>query len=209
MKHQNSFAPVRETGIRCPDQLALITYGDTATLRCGLVSAYDAKFASAVDRLDKLTPGWTNTAAGLRAGIDLLRGAPRGLRLRLWLLSDGKANIDVGQIMPQVARARKSWVNINAIGFGDPQEYDAAALKAIAAGTHNGKFMTAHTAEKLGELIQGAAGRRGRMSKGEATVFVIDASGSMFFQKMDGRQRMKVVKSAMFSLIKYKQQMWS
>lgn len=93
--------------------------------------------------------------------------------------------------------------------FGDPNQYNAEALKAIAAGTHNGKFMTAHTAEKLGEVFRGAAGHRGRFAKGEATAFVIDASGSMFSERMDGRPRMQVVKSAMYGLIAYKQANWS
>ncbi len=58
-------------------------------------------------------------------------------------------------------------------------------------------------------MFRGAAGHRGRFAKGEATAFVIDASGSMFSERMDGRPRMQVVKSAMYGLIAYKQANWS
>lgn len=213
MKHHREFRPAashKTKGINCPDLVALITYGDRATVRSRLVSAFDPSFATTVSKLDQITPGYTNTAAGLRAGVDLLSQAPRGLRRRLWLLSDGAANVDVGGITPQVQRARKSWININCVAFGDRREFDERALRAIAAGTHNGKYMEATTAEALSTVFRKAAGRRGgRFSKGEATAFVIDTSGSMFFQKMNGRSRIEVVKSAMFGLLTYKQRVWS
>lgn len=213
MKHHRNFHPAdghKTQGVNCPDLIALITYGDSATVRSRLVSAFDPTFASTIGKLDKITPGYTNTAAGLRAGVDLLSQAPRGLRRRLWLLSDGAANVDVNGINPQVQRARKAWININTVGFGDPREFDERALRAIAAGTHNGKYMEATTAEALSKVFRKAAGRRGgRFSKGEATAFVIDTSGSMFFQKMNGRSRIEVVKSAMYGLITWKQRVWS
>jgi len=210
MLHHHQFHRSPAAGVRCPDLVSLITFGDDATVHCGLVSAFDPKLAATVDGLDRLTPGWTNTAAGLRAGVDLLSRAPRGLRRRLWLLSDGRTTHGLAGIAPTVARARKCWININTVGFGDPREFDEPALRAIAAGTHNGRFLMADTAEKLGQVFRKAAGHReGRFARGEATAFVIDASGSMFAEKMNGRQRMQVVKKAMYGLIAYKQAMWS
>ena len=212
-KHRPAPAPAKTTagtGTRCPDMLSLVTFGDQAAVRSPLVSAFDAGLAGTVGKLDKITPGWTNIAAGLRVGVDLLSAAPRGLRRRLWLLSDGRANVDVAGIMPQVARARDAWININTIGFGDPNDYDEAAMRAISQGTHNGRFMSAHTAEKLHEVFRGVGrATRERFGKGEATCFVIDTSGSMFSEQMGGRPRIEVVKSAVFGLIAYKQANWS
>jgi Mg-chelatase subunit ChlD len=214
--HPNIGRPARspERGVRCPDLVALITFGDDATVRSRLVSAFDPDLALAVNKLDQVTPGYTNVAAGIRAGVDLLSQAPRGLRRRLWLLSDGAANRPIfgtaKAIEAQVRRARDAWVNINAVGFGDPSQFDERALRAIAAGTHNGRYMEATTAEALSSAFRGAAGRRGGgFSKGEATAFVIDASGSMFAERMGGRPRIEVVKSAMWGLLTLKQRVWS
>lgn len=209
-QHNAHPAPV-EKGIRCPDLVALVTFGDDARVQCGLSSAFDPAFAAKVVGLGKVTPGWTNIAAGMRAATDLLNAAPRGLRKRMWVLSDGRATHQVERIMPEAHRARERWININTIGFGDPNQFDEAMLKAVAGATHNGKFMLADTAEKLGEIFRKSAGRADhqRMTKGEATAFVIDTSGSMFCETMNGRRKIDVVISAMTGLITWKQKIWS
>jgi Mg-chelatase subunit ChlD len=127
MFHTHAFHPrhprpaTAEKGIRCPDLLALVTFGDDARVQCRLSSAFDPVFAAKVIGLGKVEPGWTNIAAGMRAGTNLLAAAPRGLRKRMWVLSDGRATHQVERIMPEAKRARENWININTIGFGDPK----------------------------------------------------------------------------------------
>jgi Mg-chelatase subunit ChlD len=204
--------PYRE--IRCPDMLSLIGFNDDAKMLSPFVSAFDAGFVKAVQGLPMAVTGSaTNMTAGLRLANDLLARMPKGLRRRIWLLSDGGGNHPedlAGGITRQVTRAREQYTNINTIGFGDPGQFNKELLGCIAAATHNGKYFEATTVHALGTTFRRAAGRdRNAAHRGEATVFVIDCSGSMAVYQMGGRQRIEVVRDAMIDLLRYKQAVWS
>ncbi len=203
--------PVRQEGIRCPDMLSLVGFNDNAKVLSPFVSAFDAGFVKAVQGLPSAVGGCsTNLTAGLRVANDLLGKMPKGLRRRIWLLTDGDANAEIDGITHQVARAGQLRININCIGFGDPGQFNKELLTRIAAATHNGKYFEVTTISALGATFRRAAGHRSHTNhRGEATAFVIDCSGSMVICRMGGRQRIEVVRDAMADLLHYKQAVWS
>jgi Mg-chelatase subunit ChlD len=194
--------------------LSLIGFNDNAKVLSPFVSAFDANFVKAVQGLPAAVGGYsTNLTSGLRLANDLIGRMPKGLRRRIWLLSDGGGNHPediAGGILPEVERARQQYTNINTIGFGDPGQFDKALLTRIASTTHNGKFFEVTTINALGATFRRAAGHRSSTNhRGEASVFVIDCSGSMVLFNMGDRKRIEVVRDAMTSLIIYKQAVWS
>jgi Mg-chelatase subunit ChlD len=203
--------PVRHEGIRCADMLSLVGFNDNANVLSPFVSAFDANFVKAVMGLPAAVSGCsTNITAGLRLANDLIGRMPRGLRRRIWLLTDGGANAEIDGIWRQVERARQQYTNINTIGFGDAGQFDKDLLTRVADATHNGKYFEATTINALGATFQHAAGHRPRTNhRGEATAFVIDCSGSMVIFSMGGRKRIEVVRDAMTDLLRYKQAVWS
>jgi Mg-chelatase subunit ChlD len=213
---QPSFVPkqARPQGIQCPDMLSLIGFNDDAQLLSPFVSAFDAKFVNATQGLPAAVGGGsTNITAGLRLANNLLSRMPKGLRRRIWLLSDGGGNHPEdlrGGITSEVERARQQFTNVNCIGFGDPGQFNKELLTRISNATHNGKYFEATTISALGATLRRAAGPRQHVNhRGEATAFVIDCSGSMVLFKMGERRRIDVVRDAMVDLIRYKQAMWS
>lgn len=209
--HTGNGAATRTGGIRCPDMLALVAFSEQATVLSSFVGAFDGKFVTAVQQLPDAASrgGTTNITAGLRAANDMIARMPRGLRRRVWLLSDGGANVEVDGLWQQVHRATTQYCNINTIGFGDPGEFDEQLLKRIAGATHNGRYFEATTVAALGQAFRRAAGHaHPNNHRGETTVFVIDASGSMT-SPMEGRTRIDVVRNAMNDLLRWKQANWS
>lgn len=198
-------------GINCPDMVSLVAFNTRTTILSPFVGAFDAGFATAIKNLPNVQQGYTNVTAGLRTGIDLLAKMPSGLRRRLWLLTDGDANAEEDAIPAQVQRAVREWININTIGFGDPGDFNRGLLTKIAGDTHNGRYFEASTVAAIGDVFRKAAGHRPKAvhHRGEAAVFVIDTSGSMFEQRMGGRRRIDVVQDALYGLVMYKQQVWS
>lgn len=197
--------------INCPDMLALVAFSERATILSSFAGAFDAKFAAAVQQLPAVAGkgSTTNITAGLRAANDLIARMPHGLRRRIWLLSDGGANVEVDGLWQQVARAATQRCNINTIGFGNHGEFDEALLQRIAAATHNGRYCEATTIAALGQAFRRAAGQgRSVRHRGEATVFCIDASASMT-SPMEGSTRIEAVRAAMNSLVVWKQSNWS
>ncbi|MEZ2145350.1 VWA domain-containing protein [Bradyrhizobium sp. DN5] len=199
-----------QPAIRCADLVALVVFNDHGKVLNGFISAFDGSFAKAVQALPNAVCGsWTNIADGLSVANDLLGRMPRGLRRRIWLLSDGCANPHNNAIWDEVARARAQWTNINTIGFGNPHEFDRDLLARIADATHNGHYYEATTVAALGQAFRRAASsRKGTNHRGEATVFCIDTSGSMT-AAMEGQRRIEAVRDALNSLLVYKQKMWS
>lgn len=206
--HQHSTAKPGQ--IACPDMLALVLFDHEARLVQPFAGAFDADLARAVSTLPgKLRGGSTNIAAGLALANDLLARQPAGLLRRIWLLSDGFPYPTEQPIDAEVARARAARTNINTVGIGDPGGYDRALLERIAAGTHNGRFAEADTIARLDALMARAAGPRPLGShRGEATVFVIDASSSMT-EPMGQARRIDAVATAMLGLLRFKQARWS
>lgn len=197
--------------IRCPDMLALITFSEGAAVLSPFVGAFDSKFVKAVKELPDAARrgGMTNMTAGLRAANDMISRMPRGLRKRIWCLSDGGANAEVEGLWREVNRAVSQWTNINTIGFGNRGEFDEDLLKRIAAATHNGRYFEATTVTALGQAFRRGSGHpRPNGHRGEATVFVIDASASMT-DAMEGSTRIEVVRNAMNDLVRWKQANWS
>ena len=197
--------------IHCPDMMALVAFSESATTLSPFAGAYDGKFAAAVQQLPAVAGrgGTTNMTAGLRAANDLIARMPRGLRRRVWLLSDGGANVEVDGLWQQVTRAAAQHCNINTIGFGNRGEFDDQLLRRIAGATHNGKYCEATTIAALGQAFRRAAGQGHAVNhRGEATVFCIDTSASMT-SPMEGRTRIAAVRNAMNDLIVWKQANWS
>lgn len=211
-RRHNAITPSQHSrGIRCPDMLALVAFSEKATVLSSFVGAFDAGFAGAVQKLPEAARhgGMTNMTAGLRAANDMISRMPRGLRKRIWCLSDGGANAEVEGLWREVNRAVSQWTNINTIGFGNRGEFDEDLLKRIAAATHNGRYFEATTVAALGQAFRRGSGHpRPNGHRGEATVFVIDASASMT-DAMEGSTRIEVVRNAMNDLVRWKQANWS
>lgn len=194
--------------VYCADMVGLVVFHGEAEQLSPLVSAFDPNFLKAVDRLPDCIKGSTNLTAGLRCGIDLLRGAHPGLRRRLWALTDGQDNVEQSGLFDEVKRAAENRININTIGFGLGLDISPERLKAVSAGTRTGQYMSVNTAKTLGEVMKRTAPSHHR-HRGEATVFCIDVSPSMKYDYMDDKRKIDVVRDTMYDLIRYKQKMWS
>lgn len=200
----------RAPGILCPDMMALVAFDHQARVVSPFAGTFDPAFAAATQTLPSLVErGQTNMAAGLALANRLLAAQPAGLLRRIWLLTDGHPNPPDQPIWEEVEKARQQRTNINTVGFGNPEAYDAALLGRIAAATHNGRFAAAGDLAGLNAAFRGPSGpRRPGSHRGEATVFVIDVSGSMA-NPMGQQRAIDVVASAMIELIRYKQRRWS
>ena len=194
----------------CPDRLALIAFDDRARLVAPFMDAFDARFASAVQDLPGQVRGSiTNIAAALSMANDLIADQHPGLLRRIWLLSDGHPNPRNQPIAQEVGRAISQRTNLNTIGIGQPGDFDRALLERIAGRTHNGRFAEAQTVTELNRAFKGAEQRRQPGShRGEATVFVVDVSGSML-SPMGSDRRIDAVRDAMLGLLRYKQARWA
>ena len=209
--------PTTRSGkIYCPDRLALVVFDQEARLAAPFMGAFDPRLVDAVQGLPGLVrDSITDIAAGLSMANDLLADQHPGLLRRIWLLSDGYPNPENQPIDRMVSRAIAQRTNINTIGIGLPGGYDRALLERIAARTHNGRFAEAQTAADLNRIFGGAARpRKPGSHRGEATVFVVDVSGSMRTpmgppQRMGATQRIDAVSEAMSGLLRYKQARWS
>lgn len=153
----------------------------------------------------------TNLASGLDLGLSMLRQTPKGIRRRLWVLSDGMPNNENDRIPALAQQARELWVNINTVQFGDRSSANEEFLRRLAGATHRGQFFQLDNLRELKEaLVQGSGGggRSQRHHRAETTIFCIDLSGSMT-GPMEGRRKIDVVVEAMMTLLEYKQRMWS
>jgi Mg-chelatase subunit ChlD len=208
-KAGRSWKPPRQA-IKCPDIIALVAYHHQAMVLSTFVPAFDAHFAQAIDLLPKAVGGQgTNITAALRAANALLAPVPKGLRRRIWLLTDGQDNHEADLVLAEVARSATQRTNINTVGFGEGTEISPNRLRDISYGTKTGRYMPAESAQALNTLLRKSVdGRPPEAHQGEATVFCIDVSLSMN-DKLGGRRKIDVVRDTMLSMIRYKQQMWS
>ena len=196
--------------LHCPDRLALVAFDQEARLVAPFMDSFDARFVSAVQALpDQVRGSVTNIAAGLTMANNLLADQHPGLLRRIWLLSDGYPNPAKQPIDSAVSRALAQRTNINTVGIGQPGDFDRFLLERIANRTHNGRFAEAQTVADLGLIFEGAAKRqRPGSHRGEATVFVVDVSGSML-GAMGSDRRIDAVRDAMLGLLRYKQARWA
>lgn len=191
----------------CPDLLALVVFAEKAAMISPFVSAYDPNFKKAVMSLPDQIASCTNLTAGIRLSTELLSQAPRGLRRRVWCLSDGQDNVETDLLAFEVARARKNHININTIAFGFDAQASPDRLASVSAGTRTGRFVSVGHAKRLGQVLKDTP-RRNQAHQGEATVFCIDVSPSM--RDVAGRgSKIEIVRDVMLNLIEYKQKMWS
>lgn len=204
--------PARTTKVRGPDHIGIVGFQHRAFVIAKPAEPHAAWLQERSQRLHERVGGeGTNIAAGLRTSVELLRTTWSGVLRRIWLLSDGEPNVEVGAIPMAVEEARRAYVNINTIGFGD--EYDEALLRQVASATHNGKFIPVRTLRQLSDaLIQGDNGNGGlpgrHHHRAETTVLCIDLSLSMN-EPMEGRRKIDIVEEAILHLLNWKQRVFS
>ena len=199
----------RETGkpLHCPDINALVTFADDAAVVSGFAALTDASFATAVRSLPGRVSGLTNMAAGLNASIGLFSSAPKGLRRKVVLLTDGHATCDKAAVRGAARRAKNAWINLDTVGIGAEGDFDGPLLREISALTHNGRF---HHCGGVAALDRAFGHGRARSIShiGQATVFLVDVSTSM--RELFGDQsRIQAVGQAIERLVRVKQKLWS
>lgn len=201
-------SPEKSRRLECPDMIALVGFHHGAVVLSKFVSTHDHAFEEAVARLPQVINNYTNLAAGLRESINLVSKAPRGMRRRIWALSDGQDNVETDKLFGEVRRAAENRININTIGFGLGNGVSPGRLKAVSAGTHNGRYITVESAKRLGKSLRSGLTGPAQVHQGEATVYCIDLSPSMN-DKMGSKSKIEVVRDTMLDLIHYKRLMWS
>jgi Mg-chelatase subunit ChlD len=202
--------PGRRGCIFGADQVGLVGFHSTGLTLVPPSSAFDHRLQQAVADLGSLCGSYTNLTAGLRQGLALLRQVPRAYLRRLWLLTDGYPNVDVGGISAAVADLRAARINVNTIGFGD--SYDRALLEQIARATHRGRFVPVQSLRELTDALLAdprpvRAGGRSH-HRPEVTVLALDLSASMV-EPMEGRTKFAVVQEALTRLLAFKQRLFS
>lgn len=113
------------------DQLAIITFGTDAGVRCGLTTVDDAGRAQVRDRLRGVTAhGNTNMHGGIEVAAGVLMTAAPGLRRVMVVLSDGQPNIGLRTAHELGAYVRSLKLAVSSLGFG--LHHDENVLDAIA-----------------------------------------------------------------------------
>jgi Mg-chelatase subunit ChlD len=201
--------PTRHGKFFGTDKIGLVGFHDYAFPIAMPAEPFAAWLHERVNKLpSKVGGSHTNIADALRKSLDILAKAPPGALKRIWLLSDGHPNMETEAILPLVNKARDAWVNVNTIGFGDPNGYDENLLRAISSQTHAGKFVPVQSLRELSAALvtNSPAGNRvqRRRHRAEYTILAVDCSGSMN-SPMEGRTRIEVVREAVFHLLNWKQ----
>jgi Mg-chelatase subunit ChlD len=131
-----------------PDRIALVGYHDRGFVIARPAEPHTAKLQERTRALHaKVAGSGTNITDGIRVSVGLLKGVPRGIYRRMWLLTDGHPNIEASGVMTAVQEAYAAHVNINCIAFGS--DADEKLLQRIASATHNGKFVSVETLREL------------------------------------------------------------
>lgn len=193
------------------DQIAFVGFHDRAFVVSALAKPGEPKLQQRALQLHaKVSGSGTNIADGLRKSIALLKNSPRGVLKRIWLLSDGEPNIEVNSIFPVLADARRNYINVNTIGFGD--SFDENLLRRMAKETHNGRFFSVRNLRQLTAVLLADAKKNPvatrRRHRAENTVLTIDCSPSMN-SGMENTTKIRVVEEAVLQLLLYKQRLFS
>ena len=192
------------------DEIALVGFDGTARVLCPPQSAFSAVLQTVVRELPAAARGQsTSVGAGLAAGLDLLEGVAPGRLRRLWLLTDGLVNREEERVLPLVARAKASYVNVNTVLFGEGDKGNGDLLRQIAAGTHRGRSLTVADLRSLAAaLVTQRPGWKAQAStarhRAETTVVAVDLSASMN-EPFDGTTKIQAVGRALFELLLWKQ----
>lgn len=215
----NSSAPAakaRTPRILGPDVVGIVGFNDYGFVIAPLTNLHAPSWPERIGSMERLVRGMrTNIADGLMVAIRLLKSTPMGMLRRLWLLSDGRPNPDGPQerdrIMALARQARDHWININTIGFGETGNFDAALLKRIAARTHNGHYISVNTPKRLAAVLKHTTSQHliKPSRHAEATVYVIDCSGSMVLEPMGNRKKITVVADTLRQLMYHKQKLFT
>nr|HEX4313929.1 VWA domain-containing protein [Kofleriaceae bacterium] len=113
------------------DRLAIVTFGSTAGVRCGLTPMDDAgKAALRAAIRDVRVDGSTNLHGGLEVGAGVLVTAPAGLRRAMVVMSDGQPNVGISSASGLAQLVSNLGVAVSALGFGI--HHDDEVLDAIA-----------------------------------------------------------------------------
>ncbi len=189
------------------DRMGLVGYHDHAFVIAKPADLFAAWLQARTRQLHtKVSGSGTNITDGLRKSVEMLKRTPKGVLRRIWLLTDGHPNREVGSIMDVVNEAYRNYININTIGFGNM--YDGNLLRQISGATHNGKFVPVSTLRQLTKALE--SGSNGKNApkrhhhRSETTILTIDLSGSMM-GPMGGKTKVSVVEEAIVHLINYKQ----
>lgn len=192
------------------DRIGFVGFHDHAFVISPLANVGDPKLQQRALVLHTKPNGATNVTDGLRKSVNLLRNSPKGVLKRIWLLSDGEANIEQDRIFSVVADARRHYININTIGFGD--SFDGKLLCRIAKSTHNGRFFSVRNLRQLTAVLLADAKKNPlvtrRQHRAENTVLAIDCSISMN-GAMENTTKIRVVEEAVLQLLLYKQRLFS
>lgn len=195
-----------------PDMIGIAVYHDQVKLLTKPVNLFSAILQQATQNLNKEVGGTgTNGTAGLRTAIDVLTKINPGIMRNIDLLTDGQFNRDIDGLIPEIARAYRSYININTIGFGDPNNYNEKILRQIAKATHRGKFIPVDDLRKLTDALIKSGndnGGNGHRHRAQATMLVIDVSPSMN-ERMGDNRKIEVVKEAVMRLMMHKQRLFA
>src|SRR5690349_2496044 len=95
--------------IFAPDRIGLVGFHDRAFVIARPTEAHASWLQQRSQEIHtKIGGQWTNITDGLRQGIELFADTPRGVFRRMWLLTDGYANVGAQSLMPVVRQARES-----------------------------------------------------------------------------------------------------
>ncbi|MCR4414894.1 MAG: VWA domain-containing protein [Thermoguttaceae bacterium] len=199
----------RQRRVYGPDRIGIVGFSDRGVVLAKPADPFDPQLLAYSQKLHEQVGGLTNLADGLRQAVRLLEELPLGIWRRIWLLSDGYPNVEVGKIDTVVEQAKGAGVRVCAIGFGD--QFDEALLRRISQAS-GGRFVSVQSLRALTEALVratgGHVGRNRRRHPSETAVLAIDLSGSMA-QSMEGKTKVAVVEEAVLQLLHYKQKCWS
>ncbi len=116
------------------DQLAVVTFGSHAGVRCGLTRVDDAgRAAIKASLVGVVADGNTNMHGGIEVGAGVLVTAPAGLRRAMVVLSDGQPNVGLSsadQLAGFVTSLRP--IGVSTLGFGLHHSEDVLVAIATA-----------------------------------------------------------------------------
>src|ERR1041385_5972147 len=130
--HVLSASHIVATLLDARDQLAIVTFSNTAGVRCGLTTCDDVGRKLISDALRTVqTSGGTNMHAGMEAAAGIFMNAPQGMRRTMVVLSDGQPNVGLSsaeQLSAFTSSLRP--IGVSTLGFG--LHHDENILTAIS-----------------------------------------------------------------------------
>lgn len=141
----------------------------------------------------------TNITHAITLSMEMLERRKDAIR-EIFLVTDGKANVDVAGLPAAVRSAQNSRVRIHACGMG--YGFDGAQLHAIAGPT-GGRVIIARDLRAVAMNLRGVGQAVVNQSRGKqsALVVAIDTSGSMDEKVADGRTKLEACAEAVQHLL--------